>query len=107
MRDSRNFVLLSEKKGECLPNVIKEAMINCCYILSGNSDCIQELIPNEKVGIIVNRFDHQKIVKTLKILLSNKTAQDVKFQQSLIRQKFDIQSSTEKYLLEWGKFYEK
>ena len=107
MQNSRNFILLSEKKGECLPNVIKEAILNKCYIISGLSDCIEELIPNDKVGIIVRRFNHQKIVKYLKHFLQNRTSQDIEFQDAIIRKNFEIQNSSRRYLKEWGKLYER
>ena len=103
MQNSRNFILLSEKVGECLPNVIKEALMHKCYILTGNSDCIRELIPNKKVGIIVDRFDHKKIVTVLKDFLDGKIAQDISYQEGLIRHKFDIEWSSKKYISEWSK----
>ena len=107
MQDSRNFILLSEKKGECLPNVIKEAMLSQCYILSGSSDCIEELIPNDKIGIIVQRFNHQEIVKYLKVFLKGETGQDISLQGALIQDKFEIQNSTKRYIREWRNIYAK
>ena len=107
MQNSKNFILLSEKKGECLPNVIKEAIVNKCYILSGLSDCIEELIPNDKVGIIVHRFNHRKIVEHLKQFLQSRTSQDIEFQDAMIRKNFEIQRSSRRYIEEWRKLYEK
>lgn len=107
MQDSRNFILLSEKKGECLPNVIKEAMLSKCYILSASSDYIDELIPNDKVGVIVRRYNHDQIVKYLKDFLNNKIAQNINFQDAFIRGNFEIQNSTKRYLTEWKKLDEK
>lgn len=103
MQNSRNFILLSEKRGECLPNVIKEALVHKCYILTGNSDCIRELIPNKKVGVVVDRFDHKKIVKILKEFLDGKIAQDASYQKELIDGKFNIDHSSRKYISEWSK----
>lgn len=107
MSNSRYFILLSEKIGECLPNVIKEALMYECYILSGQSACIEELIPDERVGLIVQCTDHDGIVKLLKDFLNNKTVQDIKYQKDILKEKFDIKKSAKKYINEWRKEYEK
>ena len=101
MGSSRYFVLLSEKVGECLPNVIKEAMMHQCYILSGRSNNISELIINSDIGIVIDNTAHEKIVKTLKMFLHMNIQADTNLQKSILMKNFNIDETTEKYLTYW------
>tara|TARA_B110000003_G_scaffold29058_1_gene27423 strand:- start:1728 stop:2882 length:1155 start_codon:yes stop_codon:yes gene_type:complete len=101
MGSSRYFILLSEKLGECLPNVVKEAMMHQCYILSGRSDNINELIINSDVGLIVERCEHDKIVDILQMFLEKKIRADSNLQQSVLKERFNIEETTKKYLRYW------
>ena len=101
MGSCRYFILLSEKPGECLPNVIKEAMMHQCYILSAHSDNINELIINSGVGLVIERSAQDKIVDTLKMFLEKNIQADSSLQQSILKKHFDIEETTKKYLRYW------
>lgn len=102
MGSSRYFVLLSEKSGECLPNVIKEAMMHECYILSARSDNINELIINSDIGLVIERTEHNKVVDTLQMFLEKKIQADPSLQQSVLKERFNIEETTKKYLRHWA-----
>jgi glycosyltransferase involved in cell wall biosynthesis len=101
MGSCRYFILLSEKPGECLPNVIKEAMMHQCYILSARSDNINELIINSDVGLVIERSAHDKIVYTLKLFLEKKIKAVSSLQKSILKEHFNIEETTKKYLQYW------
>ena len=101
MGSCRYFILLSEKAGECLPNVIKEAMMHQCYILSGRSDNINELIINSDVGLMIEKSAKDKIVDTLKMFLDKKIKADPSLQKSILKERFNIEETTKKYLQHW------
>ena len=103
MGTSRYFILLSEKVGECLPNVIKEAMLHDCYILSACSDNINELIVNSSVGLVIEKSAHNEISETLKMFLDGKIQTNASVQKAILRDKFNIEETSNKYLKYWGK----
>jgi glycosyltransferase involved in cell wall biosynthesis len=104
MGASRYFILLSEKVGECLPNVIKEAMLHECYILSGCSENIDELIVNSSVGLVIERSAHNEITETLKVFLDVNMRPNVSLQRAILRDKFNIEETSNKYLKYWGRY---
>lgn len=53
MKTAAFFILLSEKPGERLPNVVKEAMLAGCVCIVTNTPGIDELIEHGKSGFIV------------------------------------------------------
>ncbi|WP_106754959.1 glycosyltransferase family 4 protein [Pannonibacter carbonis] len=57
MQASRAFLFLSFKKSERLPNVVKEAMLAGCFVISSRTEGIEELLYSEDVGRIVNYQD--------------------------------------------------
>jgi glycosyltransferase involved in cell wall biosynthesis len=57
------FILLSKKASERLPNVIKEALWAGCAVVTSPSDGIDELIPNDRIGAVVDPDDRQAIVR--------------------------------------------
>ncbi|MDC1209131.1 glycosyltransferase, partial [Litorivicinus sp.] len=63
---SEFFVFFSEKSGEILPNVVKEAMACGCIVLCKRMPAIEELITNGKNGFIVDDVMQAiKLVSTL------------------------------------------
>lgn len=104
MGASRYFILLSQKVGECLPNVIKEAMLHECYILSACSDNINELIVNSSVGLVIEQSAHNKITETLKLFLDVNMRPNVSLQRAILRDKFNVEETSNKYLKYWGRY---
>ena len=107
MGSCRYFILLSEKVGECLPNVIKEAMMHQCYVLSGRSNNINELITNSDIGIVIGNTEQDKIVDTLKIFLQKTIMIDTNSQKNVLMKNFNIEDTTNKYLMHWKSLNEK
>ncbi len=58
------FLLLSKKPSERLPNVLKEALWAGCAVIASPSDGIDELIPNDRLGTVVDPDDIDAIVRT-------------------------------------------
>jgi glycosyltransferase involved in cell wall biosynthesis len=54
MQRASVFMLLSKGEWERLPNVIKEALWAGCAVISSNSTGIDELIPDDSVGYVVD-----------------------------------------------------
>ena len=63
------FILLSKKPSERLPNVLKEALWAGCAVICSPSEGIDELIPNDRMGSVVDPDDVDSIVRTSSRLL--------------------------------------
>jgi glycosyltransferase involved in cell wall biosynthesis len=70
MQRASIFLLLSKKPSERLPNVLKEALWAGCAVVSSNSEGIEELLPDQSIGLVVNPDDPQAIAAALAALLS-------------------------------------
>ena len=101
MQKSKYFVLLSEKSGECLPNVIKEALLNGCYVLTAQSNNIEELIVSEDIGVIVQQSCHHEIVKYLKLFKKEQRVNNIDASNKLLLENFDLRKSVKTYLQKW------
>jgi glycosyltransferase involved in cell wall biosynthesis len=55
------FLLLSTKPSERLPNVVKEALLAGCAVITSNSIGIRELIPDEGIGHVVQADDDDAV----------------------------------------------
>lgn len=66
MADSKVFVLLSVSPSERLPNVVKEAMAQGVRPLVSYSPGIDELIPNYKLGSVINTDNVASVAEEIK-----------------------------------------
>lgn len=105
MRRANIFVLMTNKKSEMLPNVIKEAMVSKCICVVSPSPGIEELIENGNTGFIIKNNDIDNAVNIIENIL------DHKYDLYKIRENahkkiindFNLNVEIKKYLKEWGK----
>ncbi|QZN91421.1 glycosyltransferase [Idiomarina abyssalis] len=96
---SSAFLFLSEKPGERLPNIVKEAMFfeNCCYV--SETPGIEELIDNNQDGIIIGnekKFDNSVAALTPQDYLTiGRRA------KNKIVSNFDVNVQMKKYIEVW------
>jgi glycosyltransferase involved in cell wall biosynthesis len=98
------FILLSKKPSERLPNVIKEALLAGCAVISSNSEGIEELIPDEGLGLVVNPDDQPAIDTALTRLLGETDAEAEarrKRARSFIASNFSSDASMRRYVEAW------
>lgn len=97
------FILLSSKKGERLPNVIKEAMLAECICVSSVTPGIDELINDKTNGLIFSVEEYSKIAQYINSLTSDEIYKIQKNAKKTIIENFDIKLSMKKYLDIWSK----
>lgn len=106
MRRSAQFLLLSNKPSERLPNVIKEAMWAGCAIISSPSIGIEELIPDPALGSIVDSHDPRPAADAIRHWLGEGRPQsEARRRQArqLIETGFSSLASMARYVEVWTK----
>jgi glycosyltransferase involved in cell wall biosynthesis len=107
MAKSHFFVLMSRSLGERLPNVVKEAMLQECVVLTTDSLGIDELIDSGNNGIILEAGDVDGAVCKIKdcimqpdtaVLLAGNARRQ-------IGHKFDVRQSMQLYIRLWTGLY--
>lgn len=95
------FLFLSEKPGERLPNIVKEAMYfeNCCYV--SRTPGIEELIDDKQDGIIVG--SDREFGRSFKELTPDDYVSMAKSAKSKIVSNFDVNVQMRKYIEVWNK----
>jgi glycosyltransferase involved in cell wall biosynthesis len=61
MQRASAFLIFSKKKSERLPNVVKEALWAGCTVVSSNTPGIEELIPDDSIGYVVDPDDPEAV----------------------------------------------
>lgn len=104
MVECRFFILLSDKKGERLPNVVKEAMLAGCVCIVSRTPGIDELINDRVNGFIIESEMNLLEVKEF-ILSRNEHELNMisKNAKERIIEKFDSKSTMSLYLSAWIK----
>lgn len=98
------FILMSEKEGERLPNVLKEAMFLGCICLSSITPGIDELIEPGVSGILVHSNQTADLVHEIDQLMANpdtRAAMRKRARISII-ENFDAKKLVKKYIREWS-----
>jgi glycosyltransferase involved in cell wall biosynthesis len=75
MQRASTFLIFSKSKAERLPNVVKEALWAGCTVVSSNSPGIDELIPDESVGFVVDPDDPKAIAEVVSAVLGSSEAE--------------------------------
>lgn len=101
MSKTNYFILLSRKRGEVLPNVIKEAMSMGCLCISSETDGISELIENGVTGLIYKDDQLNRIPKDLLQMDSKKRRFIQTTAMRHIRTHFDNLNSMGDYVKIW------
>lgn len=101
MAKSQFFIMLSDKEGERLPNVVKEAMFAGCVCIVSNTPGIEELIENGKTGFIVPGAEPYAIVEIINGLSESELCRIGQAARNSICEKFDLRVSMQRYLDSW------
>jgi glycosyltransferase involved in cell wall biosynthesis len=104
MQRASIFLLLSKKPAERLPNVIKEALWAGCAIVSSRSEGIEELLPDSRIGQIVDPDDRSAVAQALSAAASEAdgTARERRIlARNLISGRFSSDSSMHGYVAAW------
>jgi glycosyltransferase involved in cell wall biosynthesis len=104
MQEASVFLFLSIKPSERLPNVLKEAMLAGCTVVSSRSEGIFELIPSIKHGFVVDAHSPVEIDAALTAAL-DQTADELQHRQALNKEFIETNMSSSgsmaKYVLAW------
>ena len=104
MQKSGVFLLLSKKPSERLPNVIKEALWAGCTVVSSPSEGIEELIPDQSVGIVVDPDDTEASLRAIRGLMEEGEGEPRERRQrarALIQERFSSEGSMRRYVDAW------
>ena len=63
------FLLFSKKASERLPNVVKEALWAGCMVIASDTPGIEELLPQQDIGIIVDPDDEAAVASAVQEVL--------------------------------------
>tara|TARA_B100000925_G_C22005188_1_gene473312 strand:+ start:405 stop:1553 length:1149 start_codon:yes stop_codon:yes gene_type:complete len=103
LHQSNIFVFASKKKGEILPNALKEAMYAGCICITTRTPGVESLINNGVNGFIEDNNANDISSRINKILLSNE--KELESMRDLASQKiiedFDASNSMNKYIKLW------
>ena len=104
MDSSALFLFLSMKPSERLPNVLKEALWAGCAVVASRSEGIEELIPNEEIGFVVDPSDEQEFHSAIRAAMSQ-SPEEVRARQdkarAMIAERFSAEGSMRKYVDAW------
>lgn len=103
MSTTHFFLLMSRYASERLPNVVKEAMLRQCVVVTTASPGIEELVIDGHSGFVVESSAVDAACDAIQHCLdSPQLARDVAEAASLeVRAKFDVKASMKKYLSIW------
>tara|TARA_B100001564_G_scaffold326722_1_gene309191 strand:+ start:1032 stop:2216 length:1185 start_codon:yes stop_codon:yes gene_type:complete len=97
--EKKFFIFMSEKPGEVLPNVVKEAMLAGCIVICKHTSSIEELIKHSEDGFIIH--DYEDIISILQ--LPDEILQLVSSNaHNKIKKNFSIENTVKNYLGVWG-----
>ncbi|WP_084031797.1 glycosyltransferase [Desulfonatronum lacustre] len=101
MRNSDFFILLSYKKGERLPNVIKEAMFAKCICITSYTPGIEDLILHGKTGFIVLENEIEQSADIITKLSDSEKKMIGENAKILIEEKFNAEIQMKEYIDLW------
>ena len=106
MQRSGVFLMLSTKPSERLPNVVKEALWSGCALIVTRTEGIEELVPCEKIGHVVDLHDADAIARAVAEVLSETDASAEQRRCSAahhIRENFSSDRSMARYIEAWAR----
>jgi len=103
MAKSDIFVFMSNKEGERLPNVVKEAMICGCFCVSSKTPGMEELIDHGTDGYLVEPGDIRKASKIIKSYVKGEIEKETIKERAKeeIKKRFNLEVSAGRYKSEW------
>ena len=103
MIKSKIFMLLSDAKGERLPNVVKEAMVSGCICVVSKSTGIGELVVDGVNGYVVAKYEIEEVASLVQSLLNNDGHLLLRRKAvSDIVGKFSVNESMREYKRQWS-----
>lgn len=107
MREAEIFLFMSED--ERLPNVVKEAMVSKCFIITTETPGINELIINEEYGSIIAVGNliaaENSLEKAFSDVKNRKKAVEKSYQY--IKANFNVRDCMKKYISTWNNLFER
>jgi glycosyltransferase involved in cell wall biosynthesis len=109
MINSDLFLLMSRKRSERLPNVVKEAMASGCVPVVTETPGIGELVKDGRTGFVVPQGDVGAAVKRIQYLLRNPDqAREIAARaRQEIFNRYDSQRTMRRYEAEWRRLLNK
>lgn len=101
MEKASYFLMLSNKPGERLPNVVKEAMFAGCVCFVSMTPGIDELIVNGKTGFILTSDDPIEVLEIIDSLSLDDHHRIGKQAISEISTRFNVIESMNQYVASW------
>lgn len=99
--ESKFFVFLSEKKGERLPNAVKEAMLAGCVCIVSKTPGIDELISDGVDGVILKEVDVKYIAELIRGLEEEEVTMISENARRKIVNCFDSSLLLNNYIEQW------
>ena len=91
-----NLFLLTSSWGEGFPNIIGEAMLNECNIISTNVGDVKDILDKNDIIVPINNKD--EIIKNIDILISfGKIFKKNKKDKDIIRENFNIRNIAKQF----------
>lgn len=100
---ARTFILLSTKRGERLPNVVKEAMAAGCISITTPSPGIDELVRHASDGFVVSANAVQDIAQAVAFSFTSAEAESMSARAMMkVKNGFDVRHAANSYLQAWS-----
>jgi glycosyltransferase involved in cell wall biosynthesis len=103
MARSDIFVFMSDKEGERLPNVVKEAMACRCFCVSSRTPGMEELIDQGTDGYLVDSGDVEEAGRIVRNYTNNNIDENKIKNKAVkkIKQSFSLKESAKSYKRAW------
>jgi glycosyltransferase involved in cell wall biosynthesis len=103
MARSDIFVFMSDKEGERLPNVVKEAMACRCFCVSSRTPGMEELIDQGTNGYLVDSGDVEEAGRIVRNYTNNNIDENKIKNKAVkkIKQSFSLKESAKSYKRAW------
>ena len=104
---SKNFIMLSVKEGECIPNALKEAIWSGCYCLVTPFHGYDEIIMDSSRGKIITDMSIENIAMHLEKRLNANDLPNLEQSRKLILSKFNTEKAAKVYIQGWANVRER
>ncbi len=103
MGSSHFFLLLSNYPAERLPNVVKEAMLQQCIVVTTRTVGIDEMVEHAKNGFVVEPNELNSVISYINHCVSNPLQAKciAEIASETVIQRFDVKHSMKSYIDEW------
>lgn len=104
MRQSKLLLFFSRKKGDVIPNVLKEAMASGCIVISNiHNDSIHELIEDKRNGFLIENIEElYPLINNLMRMSDEEISRIQRMAMETIEEKFITENTIGEYLSMWS-----